>query len=163
MTEPECISRGAGTRQRRVVLCVDDEPRVLAALVRALRLEPYEILGVGGPAEALGLLERHPVDVVLSDERMPGMSGSEFLYQVREILPAAGRILVTGYPGSEVLVRSVVVGADFVMMKPWDELQLKRSIRCLLRLADEGGAGGKGPEAPRRWPAVTPSELRGWS
>lgn len=132
MMEPERSSRETRSAKGCAILCVDDEPRVLDALRRALRFEPYEILSAQNAEEALKVLERHPVRVVLSDERMAGMSGSEFLYQVREIRPGIGRILLTGHPGPEVMVRSLVAGADVLMSKPWDEGALKRLIRSLL-------------------------------
>ena len=79
------------------VLCVDDEPSILSALKRVLRSEDCKVLQAGSGTEALALLEQHPVDVVVSDMRMPGMDGAELLAQVRARWPTTSRILLTGY------------------------------------------------------------------
>jgi CheY-like chemotaxis protein len=130
--EPPSIGDGCA------VLCVDDEPRVLAALERTLRREPYEFVRAGGGRDALELLERFPVKVVVTDERMPGMTGSELLTRVGRIRPFVGRIILTGYPGPGVMVRSLEVGSDFLMTKPWDDETLRRAIRRLIFEVDRG-------------------------
>ena len=114
------------------ILCVDDEPQVLSALGRTLRREPYAVLRARGGGEALDLLERYPVKVVLTDERMPRMSGSELLAEVRKRYPLVGRIILTGHPGPAVMIRSLEAGSDFLMTKPWDEDALRRAIRALI-------------------------------
>jgi len=132
------------------VLCVDDEPRVLSALERTLRREPYEVLRAGGGCEALDLLDRFPIKVIVTDERMPGMSGSELLAKVRGIRPCVGRIILTGHPGPAVMIRSLQVGSDFLMTKPWDEEKLKQAIRRLLFEVDKGHPTGLIPP-PEPW------------
>lgn len=122
------------------VLCVDDEPRVLSALERSLRWEPYDVLRAGDGSEALDLLERFPIKVVVSDERMPWMSGSELLSRVRSLRPRVGRIILTGYPGPATLIRSLEAGIDFLMTKPWDDERLKRTIRRLICEVDRSSA-----------------------
>jgi DNA-binding response OmpR family regulator len=114
------------------VLCVDDEPQVLSALGRTLRREPYAVLRARGGGEALDLLERYPVKVVLTDERMPKMTGSELLLEVRKRYPLVGRIILTGHPGPTVMIRSLEAGTDFLLTKPWDEEALRRAIRALI-------------------------------
>ena len=79
------------------VLFVDDEPNGTKALKRALRREPYDILSAGSADESLEMLERESVDVVVSDENMPGMTGSEFLAVVYEKYPDTIRIILTGH------------------------------------------------------------------
>jgi len=71
----------------RKVLFVDDEPHVTDSLKRSLRKEPYEVLSADSASEALKVLAREPVDVVVSDEKMPGMQGSEFLGRVCKLYP----------------------------------------------------------------------------
>ncbi|MEK7317211.1 MAG: response regulator [Candidatus Eisenbacteria bacterium] len=68
---------------KATVLFVDDEPLLLEAMRDALRRHPYEVVTAGSAREGLEILSKRPVDVVVSDERMPGTSGSEFLSQVR--------------------------------------------------------------------------------
>jgi DNA-binding response OmpR family regulator len=130
------------------VLCVDDEPRVLSALERTLRREPYDFIRAGGGAEALDLLERFPIKVIVTDERMPGMCGTELLARVRGLRPAVGRIILTGYPGPGVTVRGLEVGIDFLMTKPWNEDTLRKAIRALLQEVDRAEAEGARPPEP---------------
>ena len=80
------------------VLLVDDEPNVLDGLTRVLRKEPYEILTANSAEEAATLLEDRSVDLIVSDEEMPGMSGTEFLARVAEQYPDTVRIVLTGNP-----------------------------------------------------------------
>jgi DNA-binding response OmpR family regulator len=126
---------------------VDDEPEVLSALRRALRHEPYEVLCAQDGLEALDLLDRFPINVVVTDEWMPGMSGSELLAEVRKRWPFLGRIILTGYPGPTLFIRSLEEGGDLLMSKPWDEVKLRRTIWQLVTNMDPslgGDPGGKG-------------------
>src|SRR5215831_12509834 len=104
MTELEATLERPWVGNESAVLCVDDEPQVLSALQRTLRREPYEVLRAGGGLEALDLLERFPIKVVVTDERMPTMTGSELLSKVRSLRPEVGRIILTGYPGPAVMI-----------------------------------------------------------
>ena len=119
--------------KRGAVLCVDDEPEVLTALQRTLRREPYEVVTAVDPELALDCLDRLPVEVVIADERMPGMNGSELLSEVHRRWPWMGRILLTGYPGQNVMVRGMEARADFLLYKPWDDQSLRKSVRLLVR------------------------------
>lgn len=114
------------------VLCVDDDPGVLSALRRALREEPWDVVTATNAAQALSSLRHNPVEVIVSDERMPGMDGSEFLAEVRMRWPWIGRVLLTAYPGRGVLARSLQTGIDFLIQKPWDDLALKTTVRDLI-------------------------------
>ena len=115
------------------VLAVDDEPEVLSALARILLGEPYEFLRARSGSEALDLIGRFPVKVVITDERMPEMTGSELLARVREKRPGVGRIILTGYPGPTLFIQSLEVGGNVLLGKPWHEETLKRTIRNLIR------------------------------
>lgn len=112
-----------------LLLIVDDESRILSALRRALRREPYEILAVETPAEALRILETHEVDLVLSDHKMPGMTGVQLLARVAERRPETVRMLITGWteaiPDEEIRE----VGVHAVINKPWDAIALKETLR----------------------------------
>ena len=83
-----------------LLLLVDDEPRILSALRRSLRREPYEILTAETCAEALRLVDAHPVDLVLSDHKMPGTTGLQLLAQIAARRPQVIRMLITGWPGA---------------------------------------------------------------
>jgi response regulator RpfG family c-di-GMP phosphodiesterase len=130
------------------ILCVDDEPEVLSALGRMLRSEPYEVLRARSGSEAIDLLGRVPVKVIVTDERMPEMSGSELLAEVRAKWPLVGRIILTGYPGPTLMIRSLQAGGDILMSKPWNE-RLKLMIRQLIKGVDRSwGIGPQGVEEP---------------
>lgn len=118
------------TVKERCILIVDDEPVVLTALVRMLAHEDYAIITAPGGAEGLELLSQQKVQLVLSDEKMPGMSGTEFLAQVRRRHPAAVRIMLTGKPSIDAAMQAVNRGEIYrFFTKPWDQEQLIVSIR----------------------------------
>jgi len=115
-----------------VLLIVDDEARILTALRRVLRSESYEILTAETPAEALRLLDERRVDLVLSDHKMPGMSGLELLARVSRKQPSAGRILITGWTEEVPPEELAAVGVRALVPKPWDNEELKATLRAAL-------------------------------
>jgi len=112
-----------------VVLLVDDEPQILSALRRALRREGYSLLLAETTAEALRLVDEHPVDLVLTDHMMPGMSGLQLLERVAERRPDAVRMLITGW--TEAIPPDAIerVGVRAVLDKPWEDAVLKQTLR----------------------------------
>lgn len=134
MSDPAPIGESSARVPGASVLFVDDEPEVLAALRRVFHREPYDVVTANDAATALEYLERNPVRVVIADERMPGMSGSELLGEVRRRWPRIGRVILTGHPGHEVMIRGLEEAVDFLLYKPWDDQALKRAI---LRLVEE--------------------------
>jgi response regulator RpfG family c-di-GMP phosphodiesterase len=112
-----------------VVLLVDDEPSILSALKRLLRTSRYEVLTADSGAAALDLLATKEVDVIVSDMRMPHMSGAEFLAQVQTRYPETIRILLTGYSEIDSVVRAINEGGVYrYLNKPWDEQDLLLTI-----------------------------------
>jgi response regulator RpfG family c-di-GMP phosphodiesterase len=83
------------TRVRPTLLIVDDEEQILSALKRALRREGYEIVAAETAAAALRILDERPVDGILSDQKMPGMSGVQLLTQAAKRSAEAVRMLIT--------------------------------------------------------------------
>jgi len=121
----------------RKVLFVDDEPHVTDSLKRSLRKEPYEVLSANSASEALKMLAREPVDVVVSDEKMPGMQGSEFLAQVCNLYPETVRIILTGHGSMEAAIRAINEGEIYrFLTKPCNEVDLAITIRQALQLKD---------------------------
>jgi len=124
-----------------VILLVDDEPYVTDGLKRALRRETYTILSATSAVEAQRLLENHPVDVVISDEQMPGMPGSEFLAFVRREYPGTIRMILSGQASLEAAVRAINEGeVHRFFLKPCDPAVLMLTIRQALehkRLQDQ--------------------------
>jgi two-component system, probable response regulator PhcQ len=116
---------------RDVILIVDDEPNVLAALKRALIDEPCEIYSAASGAEGLEILKKGGIKVVVSDEKMPAMSGTEFLTCVKEYYPEVVRIMLTGYASLDAAMKAVNQGEIYrFFSKPWNETELRLSIRA---------------------------------
>jgi len=112
------------------ILIVDDEPLVLSSLRRLLAREDFEVaLAASGP-EGLGLLEKGEFDLVLSDYKMPGMNGLEFLDQVRRRWPGPRRLMLTAQADpaqiAEALASGLLVRS---MAKPWDNRALVEALR----------------------------------
>jgi len=112
-----------------VLLVVDDEVRILSALRRSLRREGYEILTADTAREALELLDAHPIDAILCDQRMPGMSGAELLARAAERRPNAARILITGWTESLPPEQLEALAVHALIAKPWDDAALKQTLR----------------------------------
>jgi len=111
------------------IICIDDEPQVLNAVERDLRSYyggKYRIVKAGSGAAALDLLKRLQeredlVALFLADQRMPGMTGTEFLAEARKIYPTAKKVLLTAYADTEAAISCInSVGLDHYLMKPWD-------------------------------------------
>lgn len=115
---------------RQTLLLVDDDVNVLSSLHRLFRRDNYRILTAMSPAEGFELLALHQVHVIVCDQRMPGMSGTEFLSKVKELYPETIRIILSGYTGLEAVLDSINRGAIYrFYTKPWDDTQLRDNIR----------------------------------
>jgi len=120
-----------------LILLVDDEPNILAAIRRVLVDEPYGILAAESAEAALGLLENNQCKVVISDERMPGMGGAEFLCRVHESYPGTIRILLTGHASIDSAMKAVNSGEIYrFFTKPWNDLDLRMAIRSAVEKYD---------------------------
>jgi len=112
------------------ILFVDDEPNILKSLRRLLRAEPYEVRVTSDPVEAVRLVKDSPPAVLVSDQRMPVMTGVEVLEQVRIHAEDTVRILLTGYADMTAAVEAVNRGGIYsYLTKPWDEQGLKAVLR----------------------------------
>lgn len=120
------------TAQRPVLLIVDDEVRILTALQRTLRREGYEIVVAETPSQALRVLDERPVDVILSDHKMPGMTGIEFLARASTRQPGARRVLITGWTEEVPPAELAAIGVAALLPKPWDDAELKATLRSAL-------------------------------
>ncbi len=115
------------------VLFVDDEVNILKALARLFRQEPVRVYTASSAGEALALLESESIQVVVSDQRMPGVPGVKLLAQVRERFPEVVRIMLTGYTEIDVAVEAINHGEIWRMLtKPWDDQQLRVTVRQAL-------------------------------
>jgi serine/threonine-protein kinase len=130
---------------RTKVLFVDDEERILTALEALFRAD-YDVHTAQGGEAAIEFLKSNPVQVVVSDQRMPGMAGVELLREVRKVAPRTVRILLTGYSDLAAMVGSINEGEVFrFVKKPWDN----EEIRGAMREAAEAAAKVAPPPAPK--------------
>lgn len=115
------------------VLCVDDEPNILSALRRLFRGAGYRIVLAGDADEALERLAEEPVDLVLSDMRMPGASGAQLLEAVHRRWPQVMRLLLTGHSDMDSTIAAINRGAIHrYITKPWDDDELLLTVRQAL-------------------------------
>ncbi len=118
------------TQRPRALLLVDDEPNIISALKRSLRRDGYSIFTANSAAEGLSLLAEHEIGVIVSDQRMPQMTGVDFLRKVKELYPKTLRLVLSGYTDLESVTSAINEGAIFrFMTKPWDDEQIRNNIR----------------------------------
>jgi adenylate cyclase len=111
------------------VLIVDDEARVLDSLEALLAMD-YRVLRAERPEAALDVIVREPVALVISDQRMPGMSGTDFLARCRELAPETVRVLLTAFTDAEALMQSINAANIYhFILKPWDPAELIHTVR----------------------------------
>jgi thioredoxin reductase (NADPH) len=138
-------------RRLPVILVVDDEPTVLAAVARDLRQgfgERYRIVRAGSGEEALEVLRElvrrgEQVALLVADQRMPGLSGTDYLVRARELVPTAKRVLLTAYADTEAAIQAInEVDLDYYLLKPWDppEDKLFPVVRDLVGAWEAGAA-----------------------
>jgi len=112
------------------VLFVDDEVNILKAIKRLLRHEPMNVLTATDPAEALEIMRDTPAQVVVTDQRMPTMSGVEFLSAVREQHADVVRMMLTGYTEMNIAVDAINQGEIYrLITKPWNDDELRATLR----------------------------------
>lgn len=112
------------------ILLVDDEDLILNSLRRLLRGQPYEVLLATSGAQALDIMEQQPVDLVMSDARMPNMDGATLLAHIHQRHPATLRILLTGYADLTMIVKAINEGQiDRYISKPWHDEELLLTLR----------------------------------
>jgi diguanylate cyclase (GGDEF)-like protein len=113
----------------RTLLLVDDEENVLAALERVLRGDGYTILKAASGFEGLDILAKQGAGVVISDQRMPEMSGVEFLTRVKELYPQTIRIALTGFADIDTVKEAINRGAIYKFLtKPWENDMLRADV-----------------------------------
>ncbi|HAI59825.1 MAG TPA: c-di-GMP phosphodiesterase [Xanthomonadaceae bacterium] len=128
---PELFAKGAASR---TLLLVDDEENVLRALQRVFRRDGYRVLAASRVAEAFELLASNEVQVILSDQRMNDLSGTEFLGRVKELYPRTVRLILSGYTDVATVTEAINRGAIYrFLTKPWDEEALRHHIREAFR------------------------------
>ncbi|HAV36001.1 MAG TPA: diguanylate cyclase [Massilia sp.] len=118
----------------QTILVVDDDVDTLSALHRLFRRDNYRVLTASSPSEAFELLALYRVQVVMCDQRMPVMSGTEFLSKVKEMYPDTMRIILSGYTGVNIVLDSINRGAIYKFYtKPWNDAELRDNVRLAFR------------------------------
>jgi len=121
----------------RTLLLVDDDANVLRALKRLLRRDDYRILVAEGAQQGFELLAEHDIGVIVSDQRMPAMNGTEFLRRVKALYPHTVRMILSGYTELESITGAINEGAVYKFLtKPWDDEQLRDHIKEAFRLSE---------------------------
>ena len=119
--------------KRCTILAVDDEKLILNTIKRLLRNENYTLLTAQSGLEGLKLLKKHNVQLVISDQKMPGMTGLEFLKQVKVLYPEIFTIILTGHGETEIFMDAInEAGVNKFILKPWENVILKTTIRRAL-------------------------------
>ena len=146
------MSADAPERTRRpAIVAVDDEPAVLAAVARDLRRqfgERYRVLRAASGEEALEVVKElvtrgDQVALLIADQRMPGLSGTEYLVEARKLAPEAKRVLLTAYADTGAAIQAInEVALDYYLLKPWDppEEELYPVVQDLLTTWESGAA-----------------------
>ncbi|MBK7659354.1 MAG: protein kinase [Betaproteobacteria bacterium] len=141
------FAAGSDTKKARV-LFVDDEERILNALRTLFRNQYHVFTAESGPL-ALEFVKRFGIHVVVSDQRMPAMTGVELLRQVKDLSPNSVRMLLTGYSDLASIVGSINEGEVFrFVKKPWDNLEIQKTIADAVAIAMELAATPPAPDAP---------------
>ena len=123
---------------RYTILCVDDEANILSALERVFMEEDdYEIITALGGEKGLDALKERPVDLIISDQRMPGMSGTEFLKKARKLYPDTIRIVLSGFADFDTVTAAINEGEIYrLIQKPWEDDQLLSNVKDSLEKYD---------------------------
>lgn len=143
------------------LLFVDDEARILVSLKSIFRTD-YDVRTANSGAEALDILRDWPADVLISDQRMPEMTGVDVLRSAAELRPDTTRILLTGYSDLEAIIGSVNDGEIFrFVSKPWRRNELRDTVAAAVRVAARAQAANDpntpSDDAPVETVPATPS------
>ena len=117
---------------KHTILAVDDEPANLRMLERLFHRE-YRVLTAGSGEEGLEVLRREPISLIISDQRMPGMTGTEMLRESIRTNPDAIKIILTGHTDVEALIEAINCARVYrYVNKPWDPERLKETVRSAI-------------------------------
>ena len=134
--------------ERPLVVLIDDDPAILAALKRSLAREPYLVVTTTEPRSALRWVEILGVTAVVSDERMPDMSGTDLLARVSDRSPDTGRIMLTAFAGAAARRPGFRKSVQCMIAKPWDDSMLRLTLRDFVTeratSEEEGGRFDRG-------------------
>jgi len=143
-------AEAAAVVTQQVVVCIDDDPPVLAAIRRLLRNEPYEVITTEDPEEVLSLVSSREVNLIVADQRMPRMLGTDLFKTVRQKSPGTACVILTGHADLSDIAGAMNDGAvDRLIRKPWDDADFRKLIRQLLEREPEPPAAADDARAHR--------------
>jgi two-component system, probable response regulator PhcQ len=117
--------------ETNAILIVDDEPNIINALKRTFADDPYEVFSAENAADGMAFLSERKIKLVISDEMMPGMTGVEFLAQVKIRYPNIIRMMLTGHASLDAAIKAINMGAIYrFFTKPWNDLELRFSVKA---------------------------------
>jgi EAL domain-containing protein (putative c-di-GMP-specific phosphodiesterase class I)/CheY-like chemotaxis protein len=123
--------------RQRTLLLVDDEENILSALKRLFRRDGYRVLTASSGMQGLEVLAENPVDVILSDQRMPGMAGVDFLRHAKDLYPNTIRMTLSGYTDLQSIIDAVNEGAVYKFLtKPWEDERLRDHVALAFRQSE---------------------------
>lgn len=127
---PPFLGCAPDAHRERTLLIVDDEPNIAASLNRLLRRDGYRTLTATSAAEGLQLLGTNDVGVIISDQRMPVMSGTEFLHRVKDMYPGTVRMVLSGFTDLASITSAINEGAIYKFLtKPWEDEIMRATVR----------------------------------
>jgi CheY-like chemotaxis protein len=141
-----------------VLVCVDDDPEILRSLRRVFRSEPYELLTTEHPAQVLQWICDRQVDLIIADQRMPDMNGTDLLEVVQDYSPGTACVILSGFPDTALIVEQAQLRLERLLSKPWDNDQLIETIRRVLA-ERTGHPAAPIPASPPEAPAPARSEI----
>jgi len=133
--------------EKPVVLCVDDDPMVLKSLARLFRDEPVQVVTTLQAQLALEWVQRRNVGLLLTDQRMPDMAGTDLVGEVQRCSPRTACVILTGYAPGIAAQPSLLQGLSGLISKPWDGPMLKSAVRQILhqrRIEEDEDRRGSG-------------------
>jgi diguanylate cyclase (GGDEF)-like protein/PAS domain S-box-containing protein len=137
LEEGRCLPDDLLGQQRKIqrtILLVDDEENILVALKHLLQADGYTILTATSAAQGFELLAKHRVEVIIADQRMPDMSGIEFLRRAKSLHPESVRMVLSGYTDILTMTEAINEGAIYKLLtKPWDEATLRSNVEDAFR------------------------------
>ncbi|MCK5120302.1 MAG: response regulator, partial [Candidatus Latescibacteria bacterium] len=123
-------------RYRHNILVVDDEPHNLESLRRTFRRE-YNVFAAAGGEEGLSIVQQQKIALIITDQRMPGMTGIELLERAMAVHPRAIRIILTAFTDVDALIGAINAGGVYrYITKPWDPEELKITVKRAIELYD---------------------------
>jgi two-component system response regulator HupR/HoxA len=135
------------TAEQHTILVVDDEVSILRLLEYTFRAD-YRVLTASSGADALEILRKEDVALIIADQRMPGMSGAEFLEKSIAIRPLAIRMVLTGYTDIESAIAAINAGRVYrYVTKPWEDEDLRINVRRAIETFDLQRANARPREA----------------